>query len=106
MVRDYEEKTQIKVTKRAIYTDAHPRLDNQYTDFIDSHSGILNTGNLVKSPVTNLYPFSIYTYMTGEKLEKTEKDSAIKAYFKSKDWSTFSPDQIIIKGDTIHMAVY
>ncbi|HFI0101622.1 TPA: glucosyltransferase domain-containing protein [Streptococcus suis] len=106
MVRDYEEKTQIKVTKRAIYTDAHPQLDNQYTDFIDSHSGILNTGNLVKSPVTNLDPFSIYTYMTGEKLEKTEKDSAIKAYFKSKDWSTFSPDQIIIKGDTIHMAVY
>lgn len=44
--------------------------------------------------------------MTGENLERVERDSAIKAYFKSKDWSTFSPDQIIIKGDTIHMAVY
>lgn len=106
MVRDYEEKTQIKVTKRAIYTDAHPRLDNQYTAFTDSDSGILDSGKLVKSPITNLYPFSIYTYMTGEEFEGIEQDCDIKAYFESKDWSIFSPDQIIIKGDTIHMAVY
>lgn len=106
MVRDYEEKTQIKVTKRAIYTDAHPQLDNQYSAFTDSDSGILDSGKLVESPITNLYPFSIYTYMTGKEFEVIEQDSDIKAYFESKDWSTFSPDQIIIKGDTIHMAVY
>ena len=44
--------------------------------------------------------------MTGKEFEVIEQDSDIKAYFESKDWSTFSPDQIIIKGDTIHMAVY
>ncbi|GAA0794277.1 hypothetical protein GCM10008910_10970 [Faecalicatena orotica] len=98
-LRDYEEKTGIKVTKMALYWDKNV---SGYA------TGVTGYGAVNERVMSNDWaaPLAIQC-LDGYKIESTEKsDEVYKEFFEGKDWTQINDEQFVVIGDTLHFCAY
>ena len=61
---------------------------------------------MVSAFTTSWSQLEAMNYYQGTSYEAAEVDSDIEEYFASQDWNTLSVEQLIFKGDTLHICVY
>ena len=97
-IDEYEKETGNKITKLAVYGD-------KSLEF--TYSGRFATGDInLKAYYKDWSINAIIQYYYGRDLKLIEPDTNIEENFKQKDWTTFENEQIILKGDTLHICRY
>lgn len=97
-IDEYEEKTGNKVDKIAIYNDK----EIEY-----SYNGIFITGDInLKAYSKEWGVLSIIEYYYDRKLTQVETDAVKQEEFGKKNWTSFSNDQLIFEGNTLHLCMY
>ena len=101
-IDEYQADNDIVITKIAFYEDASGiSAPNQYTDMYEGTWRIM-----VSAFTTSWSQLEAMNYYQGTSYEAAEVDSDIEEYFASQDWNTLSVEQLIFKGDTLHICVY
>lgn len=101
-IEEYQEGHDIVITKIAFYEDASGiSAANQYPDMYEGTWRIM-----VSSFTTEWSQLEAMNYYQGTSYEEADKNPEIEEYFASKDWNTLSAEQLIFKGDTLHICVY
>jgi len=98
-LEEYEKETGIKVNKIAFYEDKSKSWT--YRD-ITKNFGDVN----LTAFATDWSDANMINYYTGRNLTKVEKDEEIEKSYKDKDFITFSDEEILIKGDTVHFCKF
>ena len=94
MIKEYEEKNKVEVTKISIYQDKN--LSYVY-------QGLFSTGDINITGFSPDWSVSrMINYYNNRNLLETENDKQIKEEFEANDWNDFNENEVIIKGDTIH----
>lgn len=97
-IYDYEQETGIEIQKIAIYKDKNPR----YT-----YNDIFVTGDInISSFATDWSDVNSINYYNNLKLIRVDQEEEIKNNFEKSDWDYFDNEQIIFKGDTLHLCVF
>ena len=98
-ISEYEESTGDKIAQVAFYYDANTSYP-QYT-------GLYLGGDMIVSDFdTNWSDAAALNYYLGTDYARIAQTPEYAEYFASKDWTTFSQDQLIFDGDTLHICVY
>ena len=94
----YEENTENKVEKIAIYSDS----EIEY-----SYKGIFVTGDInVKAYAKEWGILSIIDYYYNRELIQVQIDSQKQKEFNKKNWTSFCEEQLVFEGDTLHLCMY
>ena len=97
-IDEYEEKTGNKIDKIAIYNDK----EIEY-----SYNGIFITGDInLKAYSKEWGVLSIIEYYYNRKLTQVEIDTVKKEEFDKKNWTSFSNEQLVFEGNTLHLCMY
>ena len=98
IVYAYETTTGNTVDKVAIYADS----GIQYSYDKIKVSGDMN----IKAYSIEWSTMSILKFYIGHDLKSAECDKEIEEYFKERNWTSFSQEQIIFKDNTMHICLY
>lgn len=96
-VREYESESGNTVNYIAVYYDQHTYYQLE---------GLTTGGMTGRSMVTDWSDVNSINYYLGTDFIRKEPDEKYQAYFGSRDWYTYTPEQLIFEGDTLHMCVY
>lgn len=96
-IKNYEDETGIIIGTICIYEDASKTWS--YPDLNKSQL-ILRSFDTTWSDVNSIIFYSGRDFVKGE-----PKDS-YSEFFREKDWNTFSDEQLIFEGDTLHLCIY
>ena len=96
-VREYESRTENIVNYIAVYYDQNTCYQLE---------GLTTGGMTGRSMVTDWSDVNAINYYLGTDFVRKEPDEKYQVYFGSRDWYTYSPEQLVFEGDTLHMCVY
>ncbi len=97
VIKQYEEANKIKINNIAFYYDK----ENEYT-FLNYP----NNSFTIKSIYTTYARRDSVQYFLNEKLTEVNPRKDIFIYFRNKNWTSFSKEQLIFENDTVHICAY
>lgn len=97
-IKTYEETHNTTIQYISFYTDANE--DIQYPDLYSSGDFI------VSSFITDWSDINALNYYLNKNYVKLESNPEYTEYFKLYDWKTFSTEQLIFDGNTLHLCIY
>lgn len=98
-IAEYEAESGNTITKIAFYEDA--KLS------VQQYPGLFHSGDIiVSSYITTWSDDEALNYYLGTDYDKVDPDPEIAAYYKTRDWDTYSAEQLTFDGDTLHYCVY
>lgn len=101
-IENYEAETNNKITTITVYYDKN---------LTHVNPGVLSFGDCnVRAFSRNWSDVNIFSALSGRSFKRTYDEKLMNKdyneYFSSKDWDSFSKDQLIFDGNTLHMCVY
>lgn len=98
LIREYEKESGNKISKISFYED---RFNSDY------YGDVLDIGvNVSSSMSTDWSRLAALNWYCGTDYTEAEPLPGYREYFIEKDWSSFSEDQLIFEGDTLHLCRY
>lgn len=98
LIREYEKGSGNKISKISFYED---RFNSDY------YGDVLDIGvNVSSSMSTDWSRLAALNWYCGTDYTEAEPLPEYREYFIEKDWSSFSEDQLIFEGDTLHLCRY
>lgn len=96
-IEEYQLENNIEITTISIYEDKY-----KTWSYTDSN----RRGLSVRAFATNWSDINAIKYYSGKQYIRGKQDENLKKYFSSRDWKTFSDEQLVFENETLHFCIY